>query len=46
MMTTYMRLFHNTLMLSKFFRMFAINPNTIKNHRHFNELLYFVTMAA
>jgi len=43
---TYKVLFHNTLMLSRFFRMFAINPNSIKNRQHVNELLYFGTLAA
>ena len=45
-MTTYKILFHNTLMLERFFRLFAINPNSIKNRQHVNELLYFGTMAA
>lgn len=45
-MATYKILFHNTLLLSRFFRLFAINPNTIKNRQHVNELLYFGTMAA
>ena len=45
-MATYKILFHNTLMLSRFFRLFAINPNSIKNRQHVNELLYFGTMAA
>ena len=45
-MATYKILFHNTLMLSRFFRLFAINPNSIKNRQNVNELLYFGTMAA
>ena len=45
-MATYKILFHNTLMLSRFFRLFAINPNSIKNRQHVNELLYFGTMTA
>jgi len=45
-MTTYKILFHNTLLLSRFFRLFAINPNSIKNHQHVKELLDFGTMAA
>ena len=45
-MATYKVLFHNTLMLSRFFRLFAINPNSIKNRQHVNELLFFGTMAA
>lgn len=45
-MATYKILFHNTLMLSRFYRLFAINPNSIKNRQHVNELLYFGTMAA
>jgi len=43
-MATYKIQFHNIL-LSIFFGLFAINPNSIKNHRHFKELLYFGTMA-
>jgi len=43
---TYKILFHNTLLLSRFFCLFAINPNSIKNRQHVNELLYFGTMAA
>ena len=45
-MATYKILFHNTLLLSRFFRLFAINPNSIKNRQHVNELLNFGTMAA
>ncbi|MBK5247498.1 MAG: transposase, partial [Peptostreptococcaceae bacterium] len=45
-MATYKMLFHNTLLLSRFFRLFAIKPNSIKNRQHVNELLYFGTMAA
>ena len=45
-MATYKILFHNTLLLYKFFRLFAINPNSIKNHQHVKELLNFGTMAA
>jgi len=45
-MTTYKMLFHNTLMLFRFFSLFAINPNSIKNRQHINELLYFGTLAA
>lgn len=45
-MATYKILFHNTLLLSRFFRLFAINPNSIKNRQHVNELLSFGTMAA
>ena len=45
-MATYKILFHNTLMLSRFLRLFAINPNSIKNRQHVNELLNFGTMAA
>lgn len=43
---TYKILFHNTLMLSRFIRLFAINPNSIKNRQHVNELLFFGTKAA
>jgi len=45
-MATYKILFHNALMLSRFLRLFAINPNSIKNHQHVKELLNFGTMAA
>ena len=45
-MATYKVQFHNTLLLLKFFRLFAINPNSIKNHQHVKELLNFGTMAA
>ena len=45
-MSTYKVLFHNTLLLSRFFRLFAINPNSIKNHQHVKELLNFGSMAA
>ena len=45
-MATYKTLFHNALLLTRFFRLFAINPNSIKNHQHVKELLNFGTMAA
>jgi len=45
-MKTYKTLFHNALLLSRFIRLFAINPNSIKNHQHVKDLLYFGTMAA
>ena len=45
-MIIYKILFHNTLMLSMVLRLFAINPNSIKNRQHVNELLNFGTMAA
>jgi hypothetical protein len=45
-MATYKILFHNALLLSRFFRLFAINPNSIKNHQHVKELLNYGTMAA
>ena len=45
-MATYKILFHNALLLSRFFRLFAINPNSIKNHQHVKELLNFGSMAA
>ena len=45
-MSTYKILFHNALLLSRFFRLFAINPNSIKNHQHVKELLNFGTLAA
>ena len=45
-MSTYKILFHNALLLSRFFRLFAIKPNSIKNHQHVKELLNFGTLAA
>ena len=45
-MKTHKVLFHNALLLTRFFRLFAINPNSIKNHQHVKELLNFGTMAA
>jgi len=45
-MKTHKTLFHNALLLSRFIRLFAINPNSIKNHQHVKDLLYFGTMAA
>jgi hypothetical protein len=45
-MATYKVLFHNALLLSRFFLLFAINPNSIKNHHHLKELLNFGTLAA
>lgn len=45
-MAIHIILFHNTLMLSQLFRVFAINPSSIKNSQHVNELLNFGTMVA
>ena len=45
-MATYKILFHNTLLLSRFFRLFAINPNSIKNHQHVKELFDYGTFAS
>ena len=45
-MATYKTLFHNALLLQRFFSLFAIYPNSIKNNQHVNELLNFGTMAA
>jgi len=45
-MKTHKTLFHNALLLSRFICLFAINPNSIKNHQHVKDLLYFGTMAA
>jgi len=45
-MATYKILFHNTLLLSRFLSLFAINPNSIKNHQHIKELLNFGIRAA
>ncbi len=38
--------FHSALLSLRFFRLFAINPNSIKNHQHVKELLNFGTLAA
>jgi len=43
---THKTLFYNSLLLSKFFRLFAISPNSIKNRQHVNKLLYLGTRAA
>jgi len=45
-MAKYKILFHNSLLQSRYFRLFTINPNSIKNHQHVKELLNFGTMAA
>lgn len=37
---------HNTLLLQRFFDVFAISPNSIKNQKHVKELLYYGTIAA
>ena len=37
---------HNTLLLQRFFDVFAIRPNSIKNQKHVKELLYYGTIAA
>jgi hypothetical protein len=46
LMKTHKALFHNALLFSRFIHLFAINPNSIKNHQHVKDLLYFDTMAA
>ena len=46
LMKTHKTLFHNVLLLSRFICLFAINPDSIKNHQHVKDLLYFGTMAA
>lgn len=37
---------YNTLLLQRFFDVFAINPNIAKNNKHFKELLLYGTIAA
>jgi len=37
---------HNILLLERFFAMFAISPNILKNNHHVKELIYFGTKAA
>jgi hypothetical protein len=44
-MADFKTLCHNTLILNRFFRMFAINPNTPKNQRKINELRQFGLIA-
>lgn len=39
-------LYHNALLLERFFDVFAVNPNKLKNTNHFKELLYFGIIAA
>ncbi|GHT67038.1 hypothetical protein AGMMS50239_29510 [Bacteroidia bacterium] len=39
-------LFHNALLLQRFFAMFGNPPNSRKNREYFNELLNFGTLAA
>lgn len=45
-MVNYKTFFHNALMLERFIRRFAINPNTAKNQKIVNELLEFGKIAA
>ncbi len=42
---TYKMLFRNALLLSRFLFLFAINPNSIKNRQHDNELLDYGKIA-
>lgn len=37
---------HNALLLERFFAMYAINPNILKNKKNVKELLYYGTNAA
>jgi len=39
-------LLHNAFIINRFINLFGINPNSIKNHKHINELLYYGTIAA
>ena len=45
-MADFKTLCHNTLLLKRFFRVFAINPNTPKNQRKINELCKYGLIAA
>jgi hypothetical protein len=37
---------HNTILLQRFIDVFGITPYSIKNQKHFKELIYYGTMAA
>ena len=37
---------HNTLLIQRFFDVFAINPYSIKNQNYVKELIYYGTIAA
>lgn len=39
-------LYHNMLLLERFIDVFAVNPNTLKNHDIVKELIYYGTIAA
>lgn len=45
-MANYKTFFNNALMLDRFIRRFAINPNSAKNHKIINELLQLGRIAA
>ena len=45
-MADFKTLCHNTLLLKRFFRVFAINPNTPKNQRRINELCKYGLISA
>jgi hypothetical protein len=37
---------HNRLLINRFFDVFGINPNKVKNQQLFKELIYYGTRAA
>jgi len=37
---------HNALLLERFFSMFAVNPNLLKNNQNVKELLLYGTLCA
>ncbi|HOL01111.1 MAG TPA: hypothetical protein PK860_06195 [Paludibacteraceae bacterium] len=37
---------HNALLLERFFSMFAVNPNLLKNSQNVKELLLYGTLCA
>jgi len=39
-------MYHNTLLLNRFFEVFAVSPNSIKNHNAIKELINFGKIAA
>jgi hypothetical protein len=45
-MANYKTQYNNTLMIERFIRMFAINPNTAKNQKIVKELLEYGKIAA
>lgn len=39
-------MYHNILLLERFFKVFAVNPNLIKNNKYVKELINFGKIAA